>query len=202
MVYFIFDQNYIFFRAQKILINFSYFYGKDPESYFVDNSLIYNILSDCDLIVAGGDLNSRTKEDPDFIPTIDGNTAPRNNPDQVKIGHGDFFLQFLKNNRALICNGRITPEKNDFTYISPRGCSVPDYIYCPADHIQYCTSVNILKVSDAINKFHLDVPFSLSDLSILISEFDLSCSPPFITRSTPSLNTSENKAKKNIRKID
>jgi hypothetical protein len=31
----------------------SYHYGKDPDSFYLDNSLVF---SDCDLIVAGGDL--------------------------------------------------------------------------------------------------------------------------------------------------
>ena len=43
----------------------SFHYGKDPESYFIDNSIVFSDLSDCDLLVAGGDLNARTKEDLD-----------------------------------------------------------------------------------------------------------------------------------------
>ena len=43
----------------------SFHYGKDPESYFIDNSIMFSDLSDCDLLVAGGDLNARTKEDLD-----------------------------------------------------------------------------------------------------------------------------------------
>ena len=59
----------------------SFHYGKDPESFYVDNSLVFSDLSDCDLLVAGGDLNSRTKEDFDYIPDIDSDTKPRKNPD-------------------------------------------------------------------------------------------------------------------------
>ena len=76
---------------------------------------------------AGSDLNSRTKDDLDYIPDVDGDTPPRINPDQERNNHGKCFLQFLKDNRALICNGRITPEQNDFTFVSPQGRSVPDY---------------------------------------------------------------------------
>ena len=124
-------------------------------------------------MICGGDLNSRTKDDLDFIPDVDGNNAPRSNPDQVKNSHGSHFLDFLKNNRALICNGRVTPELNDFTFISPRGRSVPDYIYCPADHINYCSSCSVLKMSSAIDQFKLPVPSSIPDHSIVISEFDM-----------------------------
>ena len=180
----------------------SYHYGKDPESYYLDNSLVYSDLNDCDLVIAGGDLNSRTREDPDYLPCVDANTPARTNPDPDKNPHGDYFLQFLKDNRALICNGRVTPELNDFTFVSPRGRSVPDYIYCPADHIQYCVSMQVLKVSDAINQFSLPVPFSLPDHSILISEFELySCLPRSNHVSEPALSNNC-PPKKNIRKIN
>ena len=104
----------------------SFHYGKDPESFYLDNSLVYSDLSDCDLVVAGGDLNSRTREELDLISDLDYNTLPRTNPDKDKNSHGEYFLQFLKDSRALICNGRVTPELNDFTFfkskrtISPR----------------------------------------------------------------------------------
>ena len=156
----------------------SYRFGKDPEKYFNDNSLVFSDLSDCDLLVAGGDLNSRTRTDPDFIADIDGHTPPRQNPDREKNSHGEHFLTFLRDNRALICNGRVTPEFNDFTFLDPQGRSVPDYIYCPADHIQYCSSLHVMKVSDVINNYNLPIPHSLPDHSILIAEFDITCVSP------------------------
>ena len=75
--------------------------------------------------------SSRTQELLDFIPEIDGALiSKRYNPDKVKNAHGESFLTFLKENRSLILNGRITPELNNFTFVSPqRGSSVPDYIF-------------------------------------------------------------------------
>ena len=180
----------------------SYHYGKDPESYYLDNSLVYTELEDCDLLIAGGDLNSRTQDDLDYLPCVDADVSSRSNPDNEKNKHGEYFLQFLKDNRALICNGRVTPDLNDFTFVSPRGRSVPDYIYCPADHIQYCVSMQVLRVSDAINMFCLPVPFSLPDHSILVSEFDLySCLPRSSHVNAPSA-LKKLPPKKNIRKIN
>ena len=122
--------------------------------YFADNAVIGSDLSDCDLVLGWGDVNSRTKSELDFIPDIDGNLiTPRSNPDLVKNSHGQYFLQFLKDNRALICNGRVTPVFNDFTFLSTRGRSVPDYIYCPADHIQYCKELKVIKVSEIIRNY-------------------------------------------------
>ena len=186
----------------------SFHYGKDPESFYLDNSLVYSDLSDCDLVVAGGDLNSRTREEFDYIADLDYNTLPRTNPDLDKNSHGEYFLQFLKDNRALICNGRVTPELNDFTFLSPRGRSVPDYIYCPADHIKYCTSMKVIRVSDIINQFNLPLPHSLPDHSVLISEFDLSS---FVNISSDEQQQPteaqrpqniKSKSRKNIRKIN
>ena len=190
-----------------LLVNYlpphGFHYGKDPESFFLDNSLVFSDLSDCDLLVAGGDLNSRTKDDLDYIPDVDGDTPPRINPDQERNNHGKCFLQFLKDNRALICNGRITPEQNDFTFVSPQGRSVPDYIYCPADHINYCLSLKVVKVSDVINEFNLPVPHTLPDHSIIVSEFDMFASIPRPDRAPEAQARSgeRHKSKKNIRKI-
>ena len=188
----------------------SFHYGKDPDSYFLDNSVMYDELIDCDLLICGGDLNARTKTMLDYIPDVDGQDfSPRANPDTDKNSHGDQFIQFLKDKRALICNGRITPEFNNFTFINPRGRSVPDYIYCPADHIQYCKIVKVLKVSDLINDLKLSVPRSIPDHSVLSSEFDL-CNYVNFNSNMPSHrndNSSNNcktrtKPKKNIRKIN
>ena len=179
----------------------SYRYGKDAESYFTDSSIVISDLSDCDLIVAGGDLNARTKCDLDYIPEVDNFSLARTNPDTDKNQHGNHFLQYLKNNRLLILNGRITPEHNNFTFVNPRGRSVPDYMYCSADHIQYCTSCKVLPVSDIINTYNLQLPHTLPDHSVLIAEFDLFS---FLSQSVPSQNdpTTVKKCKKNIRKID
>ena len=76
----------------------------------------------------------------DFIPEIDGNLPPRSNPDQIKNNHGDSFLTFLKDNRAIILNGRVTPHLNNYTFVSTRGSSVPDYMYCPVDQIEQVLS--------------------------------------------------------------
>ena len=107
----------------------SFRYGKDPEGYFNELTSLWTDLSDCDFLIGGGDLNSRTKKSADFISDIDGNLPPRSNPDQVENNHGKHFLQFLKDNRSVICNGRITPEFSDYTFLSSQGNSVPVCLY-------------------------------------------------------------------------
>ena len=75
----------------------NYHYGRDAEGFFNNAAVLWEDLSDCDLLVGTGDVNARTKEIIDFIPEIDGNLIPkRHNPDQTKNAHGNCFLTFLK----------------------------------------------------------------------------------------------------------
>ena len=79
----------------------SYIYGRDPEQFFNNAAVLWENLSDCDLVVGGGDVNSRTKDLVDFIADIDGSLIPsRSNPDRTKNRHADSFINFLK--RSLI----------------------------------------------------------------------------------------------------
>ena len=180
-----------------------------PEGFFRDNSVLWTDLNDCDLVVGGGDVNARTKNLCDFIPDIDGNLVPeRLNPDMVTNSHGKSFIQFLKDNRAVILNGRVTPQNNDFTFLSPRGRSVPDYLWCSLEHLNYCKSFEVKSVSEVIESYHLVPPTNLPDHSILVGTFDISnCNfqPTLTTAHVETIDEQEpaiKKPKKNIRKID
>ena len=108
----------------------------------------------------------------DYIPEIDGQIIPkRSNPDKNKNAHANSFITFLKDNRTIILNGRITPEYNNYTFVSTRGCSVPDYLFCPVDNLQNCIRVKTVLVSEIINEFGLLPPKSLPDQSILSGTF-------------------------------
>ena len=150
----------------------SYRYGQDAEGFFNQASALWQDLSDCDLTIGGGDLNSRTGSMIDYIPEIDGQIIPkRTNPDKNKNAHANSFITFLKDNRSLILNGRITPEYNDYTFVSTRGCSVPDYLFCPVDNLYNCTEMKTILVTDIINSFGLLPPKSIPDHSLLSGTF-------------------------------
>ena len=154
----------------------NYVYGRDAEGFFNNAAVLWEDFSDCDLLVGAGDVNSRTKEIIDYIPEIDGGLIPpRSNPDQSKNSHGNCFLTFLKENRSVILNGRITPELNNFTFVSPnRGSSVPDYQFCPTDHLQYCTQMKTMLMTEIVNVTGFHPPLNLPDHSILIGTFNTS----------------------------
>ena len=108
----------------------------------------------------------------DFLPDIDGNlVSPRTNLDNVKNSHGDSFITFLKDNRTVMLNGRITPQYNNFTFVTPRGASVPDYMICPAENLHSCIEFKVLLMSDIVNTFKLQPLLNLPDHSFLFSSF-------------------------------
>ena len=132
-------------------------------------------MSDCDLRIGLGDLNARTKNVDDFISDVDGSLVlPRYNPDQIKKSHANSFIPFLKDTRSIILNGRITPQFNNFTFINPRGCSVPDYIFCPLDQIELCKEIKVLTISEIVNHSGIRPPGNLPDHSILMGTFSTS----------------------------
>ena len=120
----------------------------------------------------GGDINARTRDLIDYIPEIDGGIIPKRvNPDKNKNAHADSFITFLKDNRAIILNGRITPEYNNFTFVSTRECSVPDYLFCPVKNMHNCIEMKTFLVSDIINDLGLAPPSSIPDHSVLSGRF-------------------------------
>ena len=77
----------------------------------------------------------------------------------------------MKDNRALVLNGRVTPQYNNFTFIKPQGKSVPDHMFCPLEQIGYCKEMKVLLIKDLINTLQLTPPNSLPDHSILRGTF-------------------------------
>ena len=190
----------------------NYIYGKDPETFFNHASVLWEDLFDCDLLVGGGDLNSRTKNMIDFLPDIDGNLIPaRENPDTMKNSHAESFITFLKDNRSIILNGRITPQLNNYTFVNPRGCSLPDSLFTPVDHLNFCKEMKTFLMSDLVNLLNVQPPKSLPDHSILKGTFETSffekCSQPIFPQHFPNLIPSDTVApsnrtnKKNLSKM-
>ena len=71
-------------------------------------------------------------------------------------------------------NSRVTPEYDNYTFVSTRGCSVPDYFFCPTENLFNCTEMKTILVSDVINNLGLEPPISIPDHSILSATFRMS----------------------------
>ena len=83
-----------------------------------------------DAVVFCGDFNSRIGNNLDYIPDIDPVTE-RLAIDISKNSHGSSFLEFLKEAKLCVLNGRVTKEFDNFTFSSTRGNSVVDYFIVP-----------------------------------------------------------------------
>lgn len=69
-----------------------------------------------DAVYLCGDLNGRISDREDCIPDIDG-TVPRNALDTGFNNHGESLLEFLKDSKCCVLNGRLSPSKDNFTSI-------------------------------------------------------------------------------------
>ena len=186
----------------------NYHYGRDAETYFNYCSVLWDTLSDCDLRVGTGDYNARTKQLVDYLPDIDGNLVPpRTNLDNVQNSHGDSFVTFLKDNRSIILNGRVTPQFNNFTFVTPRGASVPDYMICPIDNLNNCNEFKVLLMRDIVNTFGLQPPQNLPDHSFLFASFSTYQFSNENTEQNPTIKINsqplcKRPQKKNLKSID
>ena len=67
--------------------------------------------------------------------------------------------------------GEFTPEFNNFTFVSPRGRSVPDYLFSPIENLTNCHTLKTLLISDIINDFKITPPPSIPYHSVLTATF-------------------------------
>lgn len=105
-------------------------HGRDSANFFSRlTSLIYLCCND-DLTLICGDFNARISDKQDFIPDVD-DIKDRKPIDQVGNKHGDNLIEFLKDTKTNILNGRFHDSKDNFTCISVRGRLVVDYFICP-----------------------------------------------------------------------
>ena len=125
-------------------------------------------------------------------------------PPDIKNNHGNCFVEFIKSNRALILNGRVTPQYNNFTYVTARGNSVPDYLFTPMDNLSKCKEVKIHLMTDIINQNNLVPPDQIPDHSILTGTFRTAEHPTPNAENTvrQKETTDEQSKKKNINKIN
>ena len=129
-------------------------WGRNASSFFVNLlSLVYTC-SFADIIIICGDFNARIGCTLDFIPDID-NVNERLVLDHSKNSHGRSFIEFLKEGKMCILNGRFEKEKDNYTFISSRGKSVVDYFVVPHECLQYCSEFSVKTVSDIVSEYKL-----------------------------------------------
>ena len=100
-----------------------------------------------------GDFNARIGSKQYFDFQVD-NIPTRDAIDTVVTQHGNCLIDFLKDSKMCILNGRT--GNSDFTFISPRGRSVVAYVIIPHDMLQSITDFNIETCQSFMSSNHLE----------------------------------------------
>ena len=105
-----------------------------------------------------------------------------------------------------ILNGRVTPQYNNFTFVTPRGASVPDYMICPLDNLRNCEECKVFLMKYIVNLFGLLPPQNLPDHSFLFTKFGTyqfaNKTSSNFPRVQPPTNCPKIPKKKNLKKVD
>ena len=88
----------------------------------------------------------------DFNVNID--TIPNRVPlDTVRNSFGDALIEFLKDDKMCVLKGRGDLKFDNFTFISPRGKSVVDYIYSQLSSV---SNFKLHIVSNLLRRFDIN----------------------------------------------
>ena len=124
-------------------------WGRDANGFFNHLLGIMYQFNECDNIILAGDLNSKIGNMEDYIPEID-NVQPRSILDHSRNKHGQELINFLLESNMCVCNGRITPQFDNYTYVHTRGKSIIDYIIVPVDAVKQCIKFEVKTVRDLL----------------------------------------------------
>ena len=83
-----------------------------------------------DSVFICADMNARIGNVSDTLSLSD-DIASRRVLDNTVNNHGQSFIEFLQESCMCVTNGRITPEFDNMTSVSPKGQAVVDYISVP-----------------------------------------------------------------------
>ena len=139
-----------------------------------------------------GDFNARLSNEADGIPLVD-NIHARNVIDFTLNKHGESFLDFLKESRMVITQGRVAGQ-NNFTSVSARGKSCVDFMAVSLENIEHCVTCDVILMSDIItsNSFEsfISEKSKPPDHSIITLSFQpIINNPPGATQNVTSNNS-------------
>lgn len=171
-------------------------WGRDSVQFFAHLlSQVYMYSTQADAFVICGDFNARCGELSDCIDGID-DVRKRTVIDNVINAHGHALIEFLQEAKFCILNGRVCPENDNYTCITPRGRSVVDYLLVPHDLLNKCVKFQVLPMTDLIQELELQCMLSrhckVPDHALLIVELCVNVSVTASengTYSTPSPDT-------------
>ncbi len=141
--------------------------GREEAESIIEHltQLLYQF-EDSDHIYVYGDFNGRVGDKPDYIESIDEVKA-RVNIDDTTNKHGEALLELLISLKMAIGNGRVTPEKDNFTSITKKGLTVIDYWLAGYESFTCIDRCEVVPISDYVANMNLQVGPRLSDHSLL-----------------------------------
>jgi hypothetical protein len=153
-------------------------WGRDANSFYNHLLSLMYLYSDVELCIVCGDVNGRIGNKKDFIPEIDDLPTRKHIDDNVN-QHGNALIEFLLESKMCVINGRGNPNDDNFTYISPRGRSVVDYIMIPHNIYERCSNFQVRTPTDIIDSLNLTnllgTRCRAPDHSLLEMELDVGC---------------------------
>ena len=127
-------------------------------------------------IFLAGDFNARIGGRLDFIEYLD-TINERCALDKTVNSYCDAFLEFIKDVKMCIVNGRVTPKYDNYTCVNRNGCSVVDYIITDYGSLERCKMCKVFPVNELMNenselKLLLSNSCKTPDHSIILIEFE------------------------------
>ena len=127
-------------------------------------------------IFIAGDFNARIGSRLDFIEDLD-TINKRCVLDTSVNSYCEAFLEFIKDVKMCIVNGRVTPKYDNYTCLNRNGCSVVDYIITDFGSLEKCKMCKVLSVNDLMIensglKLLLSSSCKAPDHSVILVEFE------------------------------
>lgn len=150
-------------------------WGRDAQTFFAHALSQIYLHGDCDLVVLAADFNARIGSLSDLLAEID-QLPNRTVLDKSINQHGREFIDFLVDAKLCALNGRFKDNDN-FTFISPRGKSVVDYMCVPHDVFKQCDEFSVIPVQTIIDDYslheYLGERSRVPDHSVLLAKFSV-----------------------------
>lgn len=149
--------------------------GNIAQKYY-DNLLsqIY-LYSACSNLCICGDFNGRIGNQQDFEDKIDF-VPIKTGVDDFKNKFGNYLLNFLKDTKLCVLNGRRNACNDNFTYVSTGGKSTVDYMAVPYTDLSRFSGFSVHLVSDILLDYNInpDAGAPILDHSVLSCELTIS----------------------------
>ena len=124
-------------------------WGRDASVFFGHLLSYMYTYADVDATYVCGDVNGRIGNWEDYVKEID-DVPLRVVLDEGVNKHGESLIEFLKDSKMCIINGRICPLNDNYTSVSMKGKAVVDYIATPYECLKTCTLFKVITANQMI----------------------------------------------------